>query len=145
LVARQKGTLRASLLGDEAFKRQLARKRQSIGHEVEGVIKEYLIKIEASAKDKLDYDVLNRRTSTLIRSVNHRMTARGLDSFGEVGTPVVYGPVHEFGATITNAWGRGITVKIPKRPWLIPSFEEHVDDLISDISNAIDKGLSDAN
>lgn len=34
-----------------------------------------------------------------------------------VGTSVVYGNVHNFGHTFTNAFGKGITVRIPKRPF----------------------------
>jgi phage virion morphogenesis protein len=35
-----------------------------------------------------------------------------------IGTPVVYGAVHQFGHTFTNAFGRGIKVHVPARPYL---------------------------
>jgi phage gpG-like protein len=131
-----------SVVGDDEWKRRLRLVRPDIGREFEAAVQRGLLKIEGSAKKRLDYDVLNRQTSTLFRSVNHRMARRGLDSYGEVGTHIVYGPIHEYGKTITNAFGRGITVKIPKRPWLTPSFEEHRARILSDMQAAIRKGLN---
>jgi phage virion morphogenesis protein len=34
----------------------------------------------------------------------------------ETGTSAIYGNVHQHGHTFTNAFGRGITVRIPARP-----------------------------
>lgn len=36
----------------------------------------------------------------------------------EVGTTAVYGAVHQFGHTFTNAFGKGLTVEVPARPYL---------------------------
>lgn len=35
-----------------------------------------------------------------------------------VGTNLVYGAIHQFGGTITNGFGRGISITIPARPYL---------------------------
>lgn len=42
---------------------------------------------------------------------------------GHVGTNVVYGPTHEYGAVIRNGFGRGVVITIPKRPWVAPAYE----------------------
>ncbi len=55
---------------------------------------------------------------------------------GRVGTPVVYGPIHEFGGVIrpkkakflsfqlNGKWIRTKQVTIPKRPWLMNSLQD---------------------
>jgi phage gpG-like protein len=51
---------------------------------------------------------------------------------GEVGTSVVYARIHELGGRA----GRGKKVKIPKRPFLKPSYEEVKDKIKADINRA---------
>jgi hypothetical protein len=133
--------LRLSIEGDTEWKRKLQSARSDIGDEMEKAVLRGLLRIEGGAKRRLDNDVLQRRTSTLFRSVNHRFTRRGVDSFGEVGSPIVYGPTHEFGHEFNNAFGRGIKVRIPKRPWLQPSFDEVREEILADIRRAVGKGL----
>ncbi len=36
----------------------------------------------------------------------------------QIGTSVIYGAVHQFGHTFTNAFGRGLTVTVPAREYL---------------------------
>lgn len=48
---------------------------------------------------------------------NRTRRTRGIKRIS-VGTSVIYGAVHQFGHTFTNAFGRGIKVRVPARPYL---------------------------
>jgi phage virion morphogenesis protein len=57
---------------------------------------------------------LLKLTGTMAKRVRRTLGAKRI----QVGTSVVYGAVHQFGHTFTNAFGRGITVHVPARPYL---------------------------
>jgi len=81
---------------------------------------------------------LGRATGTLARSVV--VDRAGLPNYVDVGTPLPYGAVHEFGATIRAkgegrmVWGTGVNgqpplrsareVTIPARPFIGPALED---------------------
>jgi len=92
--------------------------------------------VERNAKQNLTGGrPLNVRSNTLRSSVRTKVDKTKLEA--RVGTNVVYGPVHEFGATIRpkrKKWlhwlgpaGEKIFAKkvvVPKRPWLQPAFDQ---------------------
>lgn len=52
-----------------------------------------------------------------------------------IGPSVVYGAIHEFGGIITNGWGRGIKIRIPKRAYLQPALDDsrpEIENIFSD-------------
>lgn len=60
-----------------------------------------VIGLEGRVKRKLSGDVLHVRSGSLRRSIFHTVTKHGDKSVtGIVGTPLVYGKTHEFGAVI---------------------------------------------
>lgn len=72
--------------------------------------------------EKLNGQVLHRRTGTLFRSIGQRVEDNGDSIFGYVGTNLGYGIAHEFGLKaavavgahqrkITQVWGRSISPK----------------------------------
>jgi len=76
---------------------------------------------------------LHVRSSRLRRSVDIDIRGSGRKMEGRAGTNVVYGPVHEYGATIKakgdamrfqikGHWVSAQEVKIPKQSWLEPAF-----------------------
>ena len=76
---------------------------------------------------------LNVRTGRLRSSITHDMQGKGLSIRGRVGTPVIYGRIHELGGTITPKKGPFLifeidgqtvaarSVRIPARPYLRPA------------------------
>ena len=59
------------------------------------------------------------------------------------GTDIIkVAATHHFGATIENAFGRGITVEVPSRPVLTESFERNAEQLVV-LSEAINDELID--
>ncbi len=42
-----------------------------------------------------------------------------------IGTNIIYARIHELGGIIKNAWGRGIIVHMPARPYLRPAMDEN--------------------
>jgi len=99
-----------------------------------------VLHIKSKVMDKLNNDVLQRRTGMYHRSINTkvRLHDNGRAYYGVVGTHVKYARVHEFGATIKpkNEDGylvfktpdgkrvRTKQVKIPARPIWKPVFEK---------------------
>ncbi len=136
--------LRLAIAGDDEWKDSLGKARGKMGKELEAAIERKLIAIEGGVKKKYDNEVLRRRTSTLFRSPSHRLVAHGLDSYGEVGTPIEYAPIHEFGGVIEDGFGRGIRIEIPARPVWGPTFDELRGEILRDIFFAIGKGLDAA-
>lgn len=137
------GQIRLALVGDEAWKRQLSATRKEIGVALEAAVERGLIAIEGGTKKKLDNEVLQRRSSTLFKSINRKLTRRGLDSYGEVGTPVVYGKTHELGLTIEYP-SRGMSITFPQRPFLQPTFDELREQILDDIAKALQEGIDAA-
>jgi len=101
----------------------------------------------------------SRLKSSIQTVVDHtRLLAR-------VGTNVIYGPVHEFGAMIVpkvaralhfpvsargqrvnpatwkGAWATVQKVEIPERPWLRPAYKDSRDEIIEDFRQALERNL----
>jgi len=72
------------------------------------------------------------RTGRLRASILVDTRRTGKKVIGEIGTNVVYARIHEFGGRA----GRGRKVKIPKRPFLGPSFQEKKKVIQADIQRA---------
>jgi len=81
---------------------------------------------------------LNVRSGRLRRSVQTDIRGSGRQMEGRVGTNIIYGPVHEYGATIQakggymvfqhkGHWFHVKRVTIPKRPWLEPAFTSNTE------------------
>lgn len=63
----------------------------------------------------------NHDTHSLLVQDNHLLTANQNYTTGttvRVGNNLVYGAIHQMGGEITNAFGRGIKVTMPARPYL---------------------------
>lgn len=94
---------------------------------------------------------LGRVTGNLARGIF--VDESGVPFFVDVGSPEIYGPVHEFGATITArsrnrmVWGQGANggppfrsgerVVIPARPFLGPAVEDVTPDMANLMGAAI--------
>ena len=116
-----------------------------------------------AAKGNALRDVLKRRTGDLGTSVTQDVNEGALRAI--VGTKLVYGPVHEYGATIRpippNKWlrfqfaprGKNVTkrgnypwvsvrqVVIPKRPWLRPAYEDNKDKILRTFRAGLERSL----
>jgi len=88
---------------------------------------------------------LHVRTGTLRRGI----TAKASGLRGWLGDPVIYAGIHEFGGTIRakrskylkfkigNQWISKKEVKIPARPFLLPTIEENQNEVINIIASRI--------
>jgi len=85
------------------------------------------------------------RTGALVNSI---MTSRGKKSKtyadAEVGTNIVYARIHELGGIIKNAWGRGVIVHMPARPYLRPAMDENEKDIVGAVEAEIWRNLDKA-
>jgi len=72
-------------------------------------------------------DRLTSRTG--VSGLRGQITRRVSDDSAEVGTNLVYGPIHEFGGVIANGWGRGIRIEMPRRPFLRPALDDNVNEV----------------
>ena len=82
---------------------------------------------------------LHARTGHLRRSIRTGVTQKPASVVGWIGTSVIYAAIHEFGGTIKpihskylkfqidGHWVSKKKVKIPKRPYLMPSIEENLE------------------
>lgn len=89
--------------------------------------------ISHTVRNKLSGQVLHRRTGTLAKSLNWKLTS---DFSATIGTNVAYAAIHEFGGEIRprnakalsfqigDTWVRTQKVTMPKRPYLGPGLEE---------------------
>ncbi len=117
-----------SVVGADAWRRTLRSTENEIGRRMERAVKTALLAIEGRTKRKLSGEVLNKRSGTLFRNINWRTKRRGADVVGEIGTPIIYGPVHEFGLTIPRRGGG--TTKMPERSFLRSSVAELQADIV---------------
>lgn len=67
-------------------------------------------------------------TGRLIKSIQWQILNQGLAA--EIGSPLSYSSFLEDG-----------TRKMDPRPWLLPAYEKHVDDIVVDITEALKKYL----
>jgi phage gpG-like protein len=121
---------------DEALQRMLSRLNGNWPDLQRQILSRYAEDVLANAQDNVTGgNPLNVRTGRLRRSLGWEF--RGSETVA-VGTNVEYGPVHEFGATITprsasalrfqvnGQWVTTQKVRIPKRPWLGPALLDFV-------------------
>ena len=92
-----------------------------------GFVVEGHAKINAS---KGGTEHLNIRTGALVNSIIVDEVKKS-ETRAEVGigTNLVYARIHELGGIIKNAFGRGITVHMPARPYLRPAMDENESDI----------------
>jgi len=81
--------------------------------------------VQRGAKINVTNVVLRRRSGLLGSSITNVSGRVDEKIAAIVGTDVPYGPTHEFGATIRNGFGRGVLIRVPKRPWLSRAMEEN--------------------
>lgn len=83
------------------------------------------------------YARTRKASQSLLVQSNDLLTATQNYTTGttvRVGNNLVYGAIHQMGGEIENAWGRGITVEMPARPYLglSPADTRAIEDLIAD-------------
>lgn len=61
-----------------------------------------------------------------------------------IGTNIIYARIHELGGIIKNAWGRGIIVHMPARPYLRPAMDENEPDIVKAVETEIWRNLDKA-
>ncbi len=157
---------RIDLIGDREVKRRLKHIARELPRSIRGITYGAAVIVRKEARANLRNKVLHIRGGTLIDSVAIEQTK---PEEALVGTALVYGPVHEFGAIIKAktakvlAWVVGIRrprsaqgwraaraagkaryakqVTIPKRPWLGPAFESAVPKIRKFVAGRIEKIL----
>ena len=108
--------------------------------------------VKKRASFKLTTGPLHVRTGRLRGSLLTDTQRLGTTVKGQVGTDVVYGRVHEYGATIVpkasdylrfqvrkGVWRSAKKVTIPARPWLGPSMKESWPDVKREIHRALER------
>ena len=93
--------------------------------------------VQRSAKINVTNVVLRRRSGNLGSSITNVFGPVGGKIATTVGTKVIYGKTHEFGATIQNGFGRGIQIHVPKRPWLSRAADENRDKIYRMFGNSV--------
>ena len=85
------------------------------------------------------------RTGALVNSI---ITERGKRSKtraeANIGTNLVYARIHELGGIIKNAFGRGIIVHMPARPYLRPAMDENEGDIRKAVETELWRNLNKA-
>ena len=104
-------------------------------------------------KNELTGQILNVRSGALRRSITHRVTRLPGGWQGQVGTNLIYAPVHEFGATIRakhsaylrfkagGSWHSVREVTIPARPFMRPALENNIGAIIATIKAHVGRHL----
>lgn len=87
--------------GDRELRFDLERMAKLAPRTIEQVVRRSAILIDEKVKRNLNNQILQRRTSRLIRSIAIKYGGSRDRAHAEIGTNVIYAPVHEFGATIT--------------------------------------------
>ena len=108
---------------------QVAAKMERFAGSLEKILEREVKKagymVQRGAKINVTNVVLRRRSGLLGSSITNVAGRVDGKIAAMVGTDVVYGPTHEFGATIRNGFGRGVLIRVPKRPWLSRAMEEN--------------------
>ena len=88
------------------------------------------------ARNVQDIDRGWRRIINNVRAAHRQEVVVGVlegSKNGEGASIAEYGAYNEFGATVKNAFGKGIEVEIPSRPFMRTSFDENRSDINADI------------
>lgn len=116
-----------------------------------------------AAKQNAGGAVLKRRTGDLMTDAGAEVDRMALRA--KIGSSLVYGPVHEYGATIRplpprkylkfQIAPRGVNVTkggdfpwvsvrhviIPKRPWLLPAYEDNKEQIVGAFRGGLERSL----
>ncbi len=98
---------------DERARENLRRTATVMPQEVVDGVSRATLHLQAEVVRLLSNVVLKRRSGNYARSINSRVEQVGNEMKGYVGTNAVYGPPHEFGATIKPV--RAKFLAIPKK------------------------------
>ncbi|HJJ36543.1 MAG TPA: hypothetical protein O0X27_05155 [Methanocorpusculum sp.] len=117
-----------------------ARLRSRIDQELPGIMQQSMRIVEEEAK-RLVYlghpDHLDRKTGNLSRATTTETVRTGTEITASVGNDLVYAPVHEFGAAITDRYGT--TRIIPPRPFLGPAFEAKKEEAAASVKRQVNE------
>ena len=133
------------VVGSDELEKRLRRFSSNIGDAVEeglGLSGEAVV---AKAQDNVSGPILNVKTGTLLGGIFSVLDRKGIESSVSIGTPLVYGASHEFGANITNGFGKGISISLPPLRWLSLSFEQSgskVFEIMRKVVNAVTRRAS---
>lgn len=136
--------LNVKLEGDYALRVKFDGIQRNLRPMFRDAVQKSLYLLERDIKHKLTNQILNVQSGNLRRSITVNMLS---ELSGEVGTNLIYAPVHEFGATIHaknfpylhfkvgakgirgkegGEWVMVKQVTIPPRPYFKPTFKENL-------------------
>lgn len=136
---------KGKVLGSDEVRKRLQRFSADIGRAVEDGLGLSGAVVQAKAQDNLSGPILGVKTGTLRSSVLSIVDRRGIESSVKVGTPLGYGASHEFGANISNGFGKGISFSLPPLRWLFISLEQsraNVLEVMRKVVNAVTRRAS---
>ena len=146
--------IRVEIQGLEQAKRGVQVNAQNLLRELGEAVEKSAYAVEAEAKQNLSGRVLNRRTGELRASVHTQSRKDRMEA--TVGTNVIYGKVHEYGATIrakgsnylrfehpygSGQWHSVRQVRIPARPWLRTAADSSLGRIRMIFEGAVKKAL----
>ena len=131
--------LATTVKGDKELARKFDKAGKTMPKAVERAMWKCVYMVQRTAKRKVTGgNPLNVRSEVLRASILPEVKKiHGNEYEGRVGTNVIYGKIHEYGATIraktgeymtwpgATGWVKAREVRIPARPWLNPSLEEN--------------------
>ena len=145
--------VRIQIVNLNEFKAQLAAlAEKGRGKTIVTALRAGALVVRNAAKENV-HRVLNTRgkgTGNLARSIHIEVESEELDKAAvDIGTDLVYAPVHEFGAIITpkkakmlhwvengiDIWAHA--VQIPARPYLRPAMDENVQAIQDAVTEAL--------
>lgn len=80
---------------------------------------------------------LEKQTGRLQESISTELEGNGMEVSASVGSNLVYAPVHELGAVITDK--HGTTRIIPPRPFLVPAFAAKKNEVRENVNRQVSK------
>jgi len=131
--------LATTVKGDKELARKFDKAGKTMPKTVERAMWKCVYMVQRTGKRKLTGgNPLNVRTGELRSSLSAEVNKiHGNEYEGRVGTNIIYGKIHEYGATIRAktgeymtwpsgaGWVRAREVRIPARPWLNPALREN--------------------
>ena len=115
-------------------------------------VKEAILFAEAESKKSFGKPGnLKVDTGLLRRSIK----GKSKNATGSLSTDVIYGPIHELGGVILpkkasalrfkvgGSWRSSKKVIMPRRPFLLPAFEDNMDEIAEIILKPIIRGMKD--
>lgn len=96
--------------------------------------------LEAQAKILTPVDTGNLKNSISTELVASDETSAS----AQVGTGVVYAEAVEFGGTVKNGFGKGITINVPAQPYMRPAWDENIESIKATIERWAKKSIEGA-